>query len=133
MLPGANSYLASLIPSIAHITGFKENLEVAELAAKTVLELPASIGKQAARAGLALMAVIKDDAESAIDYYATLEVDPSTLTSLFTSPISVGGHLMGLMSHTTGDRDRASALFEDALTFCRNAGYKPEQAWTCCD
>jgi len=23
--------------------------------------------------------------------------------------------------------------FEDALTFCRRAGYRPELAWSCCD
>ena len=23
--------------------------------------------------------------------------------------------------------------FEDALTFCRKAGYRPELAWACCD
>ena len=23
--------------------------------------------------------------------------------------------------------------FEDALTLCRKAGYRPELAWTCCD
>ena len=23
--------------------------------------------------------------------------------------------------------------FEDALVFCRKAGYRPELAWTCCD
>ena len=23
--------------------------------------------------------------------------------------------------------------FEDALAFCRKAGYRPELAWTCCD
>jgi hypothetical protein len=29
--------------------------------------------------------------------------------------------------------DQAAAHFEDALAFCRNAGYRPELAWTCCD
>ncbi|HIB12475.1 MAG TPA: hypothetical protein EYO17_11220 [Dehalococcoidia bacterium] len=26
-----------------------------------------------------------------------------------------------------------TAHFEDAVTFCRGAGYRPELAWTCCD
>ena len=30
-----------------------------------------------------------------------------------------------------GDLERAAAHFEDALTFCRNAGFLPELAWTC--
>ncbi len=29
--------------------------------------------------------------------------------------------------------DGAVAHFEDALAFCRKAGYRPELAWTCCD
>ncbi len=29
--------------------------------------------------------------------------------------------------------DQAAAHFEDALTFCRKAGYRPELAWICCD
>ena len=28
---------------------------------------------------------------------------------------------------------QAVAHFEDALAFCRRAGYRPELAWTCCD
>ena len=27
----------------------------------------------------------------------------------------------------------AAAHFDDALDFCRKAGYRPELAWTCCD
>ena len=29
--------------------------------------------------------------------------------------------------------DSASEHFEDALAFCRKAGYRPELAWTCYD
>jgi DNA-binding CsgD family transcriptional regulator len=32
-----------------------------------------------------------------------------------------------------GNLDQAAAHFEDALAFCRKAGYRPELAWTCCD
>ncbi len=32
-----------------------------------------------------------------------------------------------------GNLDQAEIHFEDALVFCRNAGYRPELAWTCCD
>ena len=31
------------------------------------------------------------------------------------------------------DPDQAAKHFEDALTFCRKAGYRPELAWTCHD
>ena len=32
-----------------------------------------------------------------------------------------------------GNLDQAVAHFEDALAFCRKAGYRPELAWTRCD
>ncbi len=41
--------------------------------------------------------------------------------------------LLGLLAHTIGNLERATAHFGDAQTFCRKAGYRPELAWTCCD
>ena len=41
--------------------------------------------------------------------------------------------MKGLLSHTSGEADQAAAHFEDALAFCRGAGYRPALAWTCCD
>jgi hypothetical protein len=42
-------------------------------------------------------------------------------------------HLLGLLAETQGDLDQAMAHFEDALAFCRKAGYRPELAWSPCD
>ena len=44
-----------------------------------------------------------------------------------------GDRLLGLLSQTMGNLGDAQTHFEDALAFCRNAGYRPELAWTCCD
>ena len=41
--------------------------------------------------------------------------------------------VLGLLSVTLGRLDQAINHFEDALAFCRKAGYRPELAWTCCD
>ena len=41
--------------------------------------------------------------------------------------------LLGLLSQTMGNMGQAVAHFDDALAFCRKAGYRPELAWTCCD
>ena len=41
--------------------------------------------------------------------------------------------MLGLLAQTMGNLDQAATHFEDALAFCRNAGYRPELAWTCCD
>jgi len=38
-----------------------------------------------------------------------------------------------MLAHTMGNLDQAVAHFKDALAFCREAGYRPELAWTCCD
>jgi len=41
--------------------------------------------------------------------------------------------LLGLLAQTMGNLDQATIHFDDALAFCRKAGYRPELAWTCCD
>ena len=41
--------------------------------------------------------------------------------------------LLGLLAHTMGNLDDAAAHFDDALAFCRKAGYRPELAWACYD
>ena len=42
-------------------------------------------------------------------------------------------HIFGLLAHTMGDLGKASEHFEDALAFCRKAGFRPDLAWTCFD
>ena len=41
--------------------------------------------------------------------------------------------LLGLLAHTMGDLDKATEHFEDALAFCRRAGYRPELASSYCE
>ena len=41
--------------------------------------------------------------------------------------------LLGLLCQTMGQPELAVAHFEDALAFCRKAGYRPELAWSCYD
>ena len=41
--------------------------------------------------------------------------------------------LLGLLAHTMGNIDDAQGHFEDAIGFCRKAGYRPELAWSLCD
>jgi hypothetical protein len=38
-----------------------------------------------------------------------------------------------MLAQTIGNLHQAASHFEDAATFCRKAGYRPELAWTCCD
>ena len=39
---------------------------------------------------------------------------------------TVTDRLFGLLSHTMGNLEQATEHFEDALAFCRKAGYRPE-------
>ncbi len=41
--------------------------------------------------------------------------------------------LLGLLAQALGRLETAADHFEDALSFCRKAGYQPDLAWTCCD
>jgi len=43
------------------------------------------------------------------------------------------GHLMGLLSKTSGNFDQAVSHFEESVGVCLRAGARPELAWTCCD
>ncbi len=80
------------------------------------------------RVGLAMVAVQRGDALAAEEQRAALESQPAAVLLL-----TVCDRLLGLLSHTMGNLDQASDHFEDALAFCRKAGYRPELAWTCCD
>jgi len=78
--------------------------------------------------GLALLAVQREDVAAAKQFYEGSEwheiADPFAMQP---------DRLLGLLAQTTGNLDQAAAHFEDALAFCRRAGYRPELAWTCCD
>ena len=41
--------------------------------------------------------------------------------------------LLGLLAQTMGEPDKAAQHLEDAIAFCRKAGYRPELAWSLCD
>ena len=123
---------AVVIPMVARITGMDDRLDAAERAADIVLSSPSatSIATMLATQGLALVAVLRGSEDSAQQRYGVLESRRGILVNtegLFPD------RLLGLLAHTMGNLDDAAEHFEDALTFCRKAGYRPELAWTCCD
>lgn len=77
---------------------------------------------------MALIAVQRGDVDAASEQYAAL--GPQRGIIMFDL---VTDRLLGLLAQTMGKLDDAMAHFEDALTFRRKAGYRPELAWTCCD
>ena len=127
-----NTLSAQVIPLIARITGLGDRLEVAEGAAQTVLSSPSVtlIVAQFAVCGLGLLAVLRQDVVAARQQYASLQHVRGTTLQVGVVAID---RMLGLLAHTMGDLDQAMTHFEDALAFCRKAGYRPELAWTCCD
>ena len=119
------------LPAVARITGVPGRLEVAEAAADAILSdqfvIPFHV--MYANVGLALLAVLKGDQSAADKHHAYLLGQRGTMIS---TVISVD-RLLGLLAQTMVNLDQAVAHFEDALAFCRRAGYRPELAWTCCD
>ncbi len=137
------STTAILIPALARITGRMDQLDVAEEAAEAVLSSPAvtPIVSIISRCGLAMLAVLRSDVASAGVQYAALEsgigigVPASVMATVRAVPGSTisTAHLLGLLAQTIGNLDRATAHFEESLTICRRAGFRTDQAWTCCD
>ncbi len=119
------------IAEVVRITGVPDRLEIAEAAAEATLSEQHVIPTYAmyAKAGLALLAVQKGDQSAAKEHYAYLQTQRGTMILT----VSSVDRLLGLLSQTMGDMGQAAAQFEDALAFCRKAGYRPELAWTCCD
>ena len=129
--PGASVRVSIGITAIARITGVPDRLEIAEAAAEAVFSRQSVAPRIAvdAKAALALLAVQKGDQSAAAEHYVYLQGQRGTMVETVTSVDRLLGHL----SQTMGNLDQAAAHFEDALAFCRKAGYRPELAWTCCD
>ncbi len=137
-----NAYVAPYtVPSVViavagRITGMMEHFEVVEAIARSLFASPfAHPGPaNAARIGLALIAAQRGDAGAAGELYGALVMIVGTMSPQCPlGPGLAGDRILGLLSHTMGDLDQAAAHFEEALAFCRKAGYRPELAWTCCD
>ena len=126
LVPVAISYLS-------RITGKDERLAMGKSVAEANVASPLITGLMAElnRFALALAAVQEGEESAAATQYGAL----TTMLGLGMSVIFGGqpDHVLGLLAHTVGELDQAAAHFEDALAFCRKAGYRPELAWVCCD
>ena len=114
----------------ALISGNVGWLDEAEKAASHVFSsLPATPMVAAmTNTGLALLAVQRGDVAAAKKLYLAKE-PPDTFGGLGPQI----NRLIGLLAQTAGSVTEAAANFEDALSFCRKAGFRPELAWTCHD
>jgi len=131
MVLTASAIVALTVPIAAKITGAVDRLNVALSAATLVLEHPQSptLSINQSQAGLGLGAVLSDDANLAAKKYDIVKTWPHTFMFFSIS----ADRLLGLLTQTMGKLDLATAHFQDALTFCRNGGYRQELAWACHD
>ena len=115
----------------ARVTGVSNRLEIAQTAAEAALSQQVVMPFFAiqAKAGLALLAVHKGDGPAAAEQYEYLLGQRGTMIWTLSSV----DRLLGLLSQTMGNLDKALVHFEEALVFSRKAGYRPELAWTCWD
>ena len=117
-------------PLAAHITGVVDRSKVAEEAARIIFSSSSAIPVvvEIARYGPSILAVQRGDAAAARDLYGSLAL--SGIGIIFGIHDS---QILGLLAQTMGDLDQAMAHFEEALDFCRRAGYRPVLAMICCD
>ncbi len=116
----------------ARITGMTRQFDVAEEAANTALSSSSALSffTQLTRTGMALIAVERGDVAAAREHYDALRSWQITLSPL---NLVCGHRVLGLLAQTMSRLDDAVTHFEDSLSFCRNAGARPELAWTSFD
>jgi tetratricopeptide (TPR) repeat protein len=130
--PYADGYGAVFIAYSEGTTGRSERRHIAEAAARRAVaaQFTERIVVLFASWALALIAIQRGDPAEAGKQYAALEGFGEGFREYRGSG---SDRTLGLLACTMGQLDRAAAHFEDALAFCRKAGYRPELAWTCCD
>lgn len=130
--PGPAYADTSLVSHFAsRMTNSTDHLDVAGKAAHVILSSPLAnpFWIEIVRTGLALKAVETQDHALAQEQYLSL----CGLQGKMRGSFICAERLSGLLAHTMGDLDQAAAHFEEALIFCRSAGYRPDLAWTCHD
>ena len=104
-------------------------LDIARNPARQILASPPVTGlaRPGARQALGLSAAEDHDAGQAAEQYPTWRACTNRWAPASTA------RLLGIIAQAAGLLDKAAAHFEVALAFNRQAGYRPELAWTCCD
>jgi DNA-binding CsgD family transcriptional regulator len=121
------------VPMAACITGKTDRMALADEINTGVVTWPAATPwyRELARVGMALTALQRDDHTEMQACYDDLRSVQGRMPH--GCPHISGDRLLGLLASACGNADVATAHFEDALIFCRKAGYRPELAWTCYD
>ena len=75
----------------------------------------------------------RGDAAAAEQQYGVLRPRQGTMLGGLLDSIISADRILGLLAQTAGLLDSAILHTQEAMAFCRKAGYRPELAWTCCD
>jgi DNA-binding CsgD family transcriptional regulator len=131
--------VASVVPLICRLVESSEWLDLAETAARALLDSPTVSAEWRFRGAscLALVAAVRRDPIRARECYEHLAemVNPhpkSTVVFCRGSLTFVQAQL-ARVAHAAGDLDRAAGHFEAAERDCRAAQHEPELAWICHD
>jgi DNA-binding CsgD family transcriptional regulator len=118
------AYLSGVVgvPLVDHETGTRDGMDYAQEVIGAVVQLPYITPLVALnlKTGVALIAVVRGDVESAREQYTHLE--PMRGTMLPPGGIVAADRVLGLLSVTMGRLDQAVAHFEEALASSRRAG-----------
>ena len=130
--PGPNlprAYASQIGPTVARIAGRTPALGDKDAESQAILSSPSAtpFASMLARMGLAMTAVAREDRDLASEQYEALKDLQGTAFNTSTD------RLLGLLARTMGRLEDAESHFEDALAFCRRAGYRPELAWSSFD
>ncbi len=122
----AQSYIAASLAIRAWISGDSRHLNLAESTANELISSPNMTPLLALGAwtGLALIAVKGGDVESSRKCYMALEAMRHSHWWI------QGDRILGLLAHTMSMYEDSDIHFQDALTFCRNGGYRPQLVWS---
>jgi len=122
---------ALIIACVARITGILNHSDTSISAAQELVtsDYANPLFVTSARATLGIWSLLHNDPTASAEQYNALVQVKGSLIPFFFS----GDRLLGLLSHTMRNLDQSASHFQDALAFCRKAGYRPELAWTCCD
>ena len=105
-------------------------LEDSRHVAAEIVSPPGGVWARSVQLGLALIAVQEDDTAAAPDFYQAWRKQRARMDTWCRVSLD---RVLGLLAQTMGNLGDAAGHFDEALAFCRKAGYRPELAWTCCD
>ena len=126
-------YQATSLAVVGRFLEDSESIEIAEQTALGVLENP-HLNPELARVGAdtrSVCAISRQDSKGVSDLYRRLEKWRGTWS--FKTPLLTPDRQLALLAATMNKPDTAIRHFEEAIRFCRNAGFRPELAWLCLD